>query len=69
MAIPTNVLDVVKARLRVGSLDQIKVVHESDPKVLFEMDLSRGEQRIQTWFTLRDGRQKAAYYVYIEPAL
>lgn len=69
MAVPNNALDVVKARLRVGSLDQIKVVHENDQEILFEMDLSRGEQRLQTWFTLRDGGQKAAYYVYIEPAL
>ena len=65
--IPCKVVNVVEARLKVGRFDKTVTVNESDQKILFELDLSTGEQRIQTWFTMENGEQTAAYYIYIEP--
>ena len=65
--IPSQVLQVAKARLKVGNVDQSAAVHASDQEIVFDVKLSRGQQRIQTWFTLEHGQQIAAYYTYIEP--
>ena len=65
--IPCKVVDAVAARLKVGSLDKVAAVKESDKEITFEVDLPAGEQRIQTWFTMKNGEQIAAYYTYIEP--
>lgn len=61
-------LDVKKARLRVGTFDQTVSVNKERKSVVFTVKLAKGEQRIQTWFTLADGQKTAAYYTYIEPA-
>jgi hypothetical protein len=57
----------VDARLKVGRFDKTVSVREADKEVSFEVDLSAGEQRIQTWFTMESGEKIAAYYTYIEP--
>lgn len=60
-------VDAVQARLKVGHFDKTVSVNEKDKEVVFEVKLSEGEQRIQTWFTLENGEQISAYYTYIEP--
>lgn len=67
MKVPTVALDAVEARILIGSQTRRQTIHERDEEVVFEMDLPRGEQRIQTWFRLQDVGEKAVYYVYIEP--
>ena len=66
--IPCEVVDAVEARLKVGRFDQTVYANEADKEISFEVDLPAGEHRIQTWFTMENGRQIAAYYTYIEPA-
>ena len=41
--------------------------NEQDKEIAFEVELTKGEQRLQTWFTLTSGEQISAYYTYIEP--
>ena len=65
--IPCRVVNAVEARLQVGHFDKTVAVKEADKEIAFEVDLPPGEQRIQTWFTMEDGEQSAAYYTYIEP--
>jgi len=65
--IPCKVLEVVRARLQVGAFDQTQDVQPTAAEVVFDAKLEAGEQRIQTWFTLADGTEQAAYYTYIEP--
>ena len=67
--IPCKVLNAVEARLKVGRFDKTVEINESDQEIAFEVDLVSGEQRIQTWFTMENGEQIAAYYTYIEPVL
>ncbi|SMP68986.1 Arylsulfatase A [Neorhodopirellula lusitana] len=61
-------LDIVTARLAVDDFDESRPVAASDDEIVFEVMLSGGQQKLQTWFSQRGGRQTAAYYVYIEPA-
>ena len=53
--------------MKVGSFDETVAVNAADQEIIFEVELSQGEQRIQTWFTEKNGDQIAAYYTYIEP--
>ncbi len=64
---PGKSLHIVKARLQVGRFDKTVAVKVEEQEVGFDVDLARGQQRIQTWFTLETGEQIAAYYFYIEP--
>lgn len=65
--IPSQVLEVVKARLQVGRIDRSAAVRASDQEVVFDVELPKGQRRLQTWLTLKDGQRIAAYYIYIEP--
>ncbi|VGO19660.1 arylsulfatase [Pontiella sulfatireligans] len=69
MKIPCKAFDVVSARLQVGAFDQSKPVEASDQEIVFEVNLPKEAQRIQTWFTMKDGGEIAAYYTYIENAV
>ncbi len=64
---PGKAFDVQTARLQVGSFDKSQSVSEDEQESAFVVKLRKGEQRIQTWFTMGDGEQKPAYYTYIEP--
>lgn len=61
-------LNVVSARLKVGHFDKIVRVNGDEKEIVFEVDLPKGEQSIQTWFTTQQKEQNAAYYTYIESA-
>ncbi|MDZ8117076.1 arylsulfatase [Pontiella agarivorans] len=64
---PCKVFEVERARLQIGDFDQVVPVNEMDEEAIFNVELSKGEQRIQTWFLMADGDSRAAYYTYIEP--
>ncbi|MBK1875793.1 arylsulfatase [Pelagicoccus mobilis] len=66
MKIPQKVFDPRTARLQVGDFDETQKVEASDEEIVFEVKLKKGEQRIQTCFTMADGMERAAYYTYIE---
>jgi len=59
-------LHVVSARLKVGNFDQTVQVNKTDEEVVFEVELARGEQRIQSWFQLENDETVTAYYMYVE---
>lgn len=69
MKTPCQAFEVTKARLQVGAFDKTASVNAVDQEVRFEVDLAHGQQRIQTWLKMKDGRKIAAYYTYIEPAM
>jgi hypothetical protein len=65
--LPSKALNVTSARLKVGDFDETVPVKSGDKEVVFEVDLKKGEQKIETWFKLADGNSTAAYYQYIDP--
>ena len=66
--IGNRVFNIRSARLQVGGFDRTVPVSGNEQEIVFEVDLKKGEQRIETGFTMDDGTHKAAYYIYIEPA-
>ncbi|TWT81416.1 Arylsulfatase [Planctomycetes bacterium CA13] len=62
-------LNVVEARLKVGNFDESRPVAATDEEIVFDVELSGGQQRIQTWFTQSTGKTSAAWYTYIEPVV
>jgi arylsulfatase A-like enzyme len=65
--VPCRAVEAIAARLKVGRLDKTVPVNEKDKEVAFDVDLTEGKQRLQTWFILAGGERIAAYYTYIEP--
>jgi len=61
-------LTITQARLKVKDFDGTQVVNPLDQKKTFTLNLSEGEQKIQAWFTQKDGTTLSPYYIYIEPA-
>jgi len=61
-------LEITQARLKVKDFDGTQVVNPLDQKKTFTLNLSEGEQKIQAWFTQKDGTTMSPYYIYIEPA-
>ena len=49
-------IPVVRARLRVGDVDETKAVRGDDLAAVFRVRLRGGSTRVQTWFIGRDGR-------------
>lgn len=64
--VSTVALNITSARLKVGDFDQSVVVGETDKAVVFEVNLPRGEHKIQSWFAQENGKTLAPYYTYIE---
>ena len=64
--LPENKLNVVSARLRIGSFDRKVVVEPGQKMVQFETTLEPGDVNLQTWFTDSAGNDRGAYFVYVE---
>ncbi|HVE42018.1 MAG TPA: arylsulfatase [Planctomycetota bacterium] len=59
-------LPIVKARIRISDVDDVRPVSANDASVVFSVPLKAGPAQLQTWFL--DGEGKAlcgAYYVYL----
>lgn len=54
------------ARLKVAGFDKTVPVNDTDKEIVFEVKLSKGEHRIQTWFYRKNEKPVAAYFTYIE---
>ena len=55
----------VKARLKVGQVDKMRVVSNGATAVNFTVELDSGPQSIQTWFTEAGGKSRGAFYVEV----
>ena len=67
LQLPSHAICARTARLKVGSFDKIKDVKLDDKAISFTVDLSAGQQKLQTWLTTDNGDEYGAYYVYIGP--
>ena len=59
-------LQITTARLQIGNFDQTKQLENADTEISFMVELTKGETRMQTWFTGNNELSLCAYYVYIE---
>jgi arylsulfatase len=59
-------LPIVKARLRIGPVDESKMVASGDKAVTFNIRLTAGKATLQTWFYDSNGKELCgAFYVYV----
>ena len=63
----SQALDIIAARFKTQAGEQKQTVLADTRAVTFTVDLKAGEQKIQSWFELADGKSLGAYYVYLEP--
>ena len=63
---PGKAISAVKAKLRIGSIEQSCAVQPSDKAAAFTVQLARGPAELRTWFYDQDGTERGAYYVYVE---
>ncbi len=56
----------VKARLRIGDIDQTIDIDAHFHKITFRVDLKKGPAKLQTWFIDADETARGAYYVEAE---
>jgi len=59
-------IKAVKARLRIGNVDQTVPVGENDKAAMFHVEHSAGTMTMQTWFLDEKGNGRGAYYVYVK---
>ena len=60
----SKILDIEKAQLKIGEVEAETSVSKTDQSVVFEVELKKGPNRLQTYFTCSDGTVLGAYYVY-----
>jgi arylsulfatase B len=63
---PGAAISVVKARLKLGALDQSCDVAQGDKAAVFRVRLPAGPAKVQSWFYGQDGTERGAYYAYVE---
>ncbi len=61
-------LESVAARIKVGEQVMEQTVTSDQTATMFTLDLEAGPTTVQTWLTLPDGRERGAYFVYVERA-
>lgn len=65
--VPCVAVNAVEARLKVGQFDKTVAVSENDREIVFEVNLQKGEHKLQSWFIQENGENITPYYTYIEP--
>ncbi|MCK5173811.1 MAG: hypothetical protein KAR47_10500, partial [Planctomycetes bacterium] len=65
LKLPSRPINAKTARLKVGDFDTTKDVKPDDRAISFDVELSTGQQKLQTWLTTDSGDEYGAYYVYI----
>jgi hypothetical protein len=58
--------EIIEARLKVGDYDNAIPVKPVAKAAVFEVDLKKGNTRLQTRFKIHTGETIGAYYVYVE---
>lgn len=61
-----TIVNVTKARLKIGDFDESKPVRKKASEVTFKANLKKGKARLETWFTDEKGASRGAYYVYVK---
>jgi arylsulfatase A-like enzyme len=59
-------LDAIAARLQIGEVTAEKRIVAGQTHVTFQMELPAGPTRLQSWMSLKDGKQRGAYFVYVQ---
>ncbi|AWW32791.1 N-acetylgalactosamine-4-sulfatase [Echinicola strongylocentroti] len=59
-------MKIKEARLAVQGIEMQKEASLADEYVEFEVDLKKGDTRLQTWFTLEDQKELGAYFVEVK---
>ncbi len=59
-------LPIVRARLKIGSVDKTIPVWEKDKAAVFTVRLEKGPAEMKTWFSDITGDSFGAYYVYVK---
>ena len=58
-------LEIVSARLKVGSFDETRPVDASTIAATFQIPLEAGETTLETWLTTAAGESSGAYFIYV----
>jgi arylsulfatase B len=61
-------ISAVKARLKIGAVDETRPVDAADKAAVFKVRLEKGPAELRTWFYGGDNSERGAYYVYVENA-
>ncbi|MBL8178280.1 MAG: arylsulfatase [Bryobacterales bacterium] len=61
-------IQAVKARLRIGGVDESAAVSGTDKAAVFRVRLEKGPAKLETWFYDASGEERGAYFAYVEPA-
>ena len=60
-------IEATTARLKIGQVDLSHPIPEGAVEVSFDLRLSAGKTRLETWFTdEQTGRSRGAYYVHVK---
>ena len=54
------------ARLQISDVTQERPISPQTQAVTFDIELAAGPTRLQTWFKLRDGYARGAYFAYVK---
>lgn len=63
---PGQAIDVVKARLKLGSVEREIAVQPGQKSAVFDLRLPAGPADLQTWFSSPNGMERGAYYAYVQ---
>jgi arylsulfatase B len=59
-------ISATKARLKVGDIDVTQPVTANAKGVVFTVNLTKGETKLQSWLIDDNGGSRGAYYVYVK---
>jgi len=59
-------MEMTKARLTIGEIDQSQSIEPTATKATFKVKLEVGPAMLQTWLTRPDGKEHGAYYTEVE---
>lgn len=61
-----STMEATEARIRVGDQQLSQEVTADQTAARFALELEAGPTTVQTWLTLPDGRERGAYFVYVD---
>jgi len=59
-------INAVRARLKIGDIEETKPVKADDKAAIFLVNLKQGPAKLQSWLVDEDGQGRGAYYVYVK---
>ena len=55
-----------RAKLKIAGIEEETAIEPGAASVSFDVMLSPGKTKLQTWFIASDGRERGAYYAYVD---